>query len=332
MPKALKIVWWSRWFKQRPVMRWRCVLIFNGCAPALRPDAGRRNPQLGVALLQVLLLTAIIALLAIQMTRTSRTQVHLATALDERIRADLNSRSILNRFIYAQLTEVDGGLGRKGAIPIDLANLPVDGTIQKSGPVTLSAQDINGLLPFQFTLHPFWSKYLVALGVSTSEADTLLAEFADMQDVNLDAENGNSEPKLSAAGVTYPNRAFQDYTVLESTTALSTEQKAQIRSSSHLYNTFAVNLAAMPPTLASALIAGEADDSDSEKAPVVDMDRFAEALNQEMSVDLVNYARGPIVRFKLEWLEGGVTLRQSWDIRITGGVEAPFAVLRYAYE
>ena len=61
--------------------------------------------QRGVALLQVLLIGAVISILAIRFTVTARDQVEIAEAFENRLKAQMKAHSVLNEAIFVQLSE-----------------------------------------------------------------------------------------------------------------------------------------------------------------------------------------------------------------------------------
>ena len=64
-----------------------------------------KSPQAGVALLQILLLSAIISLFAIRFTETAREQTDIAREFDSRVRAQLMGYSAINEVIFHVLSE-----------------------------------------------------------------------------------------------------------------------------------------------------------------------------------------------------------------------------------
>jgi general secretion pathway protein K len=59
----------------------------------------------GIALFQVLLITAVISLLAIQFTQTAQNQIAIATTIVDRVQAQVDLRSLENELLFTLLTE-----------------------------------------------------------------------------------------------------------------------------------------------------------------------------------------------------------------------------------
>ena len=69
------------------------------CVPRF---TGREN---GVALLQVLLLSALLSLIAIRFSETARDQLGMASDLESRVKAQMAAHSTFNQVIFSQLSE-----------------------------------------------------------------------------------------------------------------------------------------------------------------------------------------------------------------------------------
>ena len=68
----------------------------------------RRLPardQTGVALLQVLLLSAVMSLLAIRFTETARDQLEMVTQFENRVQAQLLAHSAMSEVIFLNLSQ-----------------------------------------------------------------------------------------------------------------------------------------------------------------------------------------------------------------------------------
>ena len=59
-----------------------------------------KSSQTGVALLQVLLLGAVISLLAIRFTHTASDQVNIAESFENRVRAQLTAHSAITELVF----------------------------------------------------------------------------------------------------------------------------------------------------------------------------------------------------------------------------------------
>ena len=95
--------------------------------------------QNGVALIQVLFISLIISLLALQMTFKARQQVDTAFSLDNRVRAQLLTRSILHTWTFANIVNnYQSSLENDSMINL----LPALSAIQPNKPVSLNGAEI----------------------------------------------------------------------------------------------------------------------------------------------------------------------------------------------
>lgn len=174
---------------------------------------GLNSKQSGVALIQVLLISTIISLLAIYFTQTARQQVENSRLFGFRVDSSLTLKSAQQQLIYTLLTNqsftsvhesFDGGqkwnfYGQ----PFVLSNT-------SKGLVTASIQDHNGLLPIRYIRSNLWRRTLLNMGLSESEANRLQGEINDWQDKDSDSwVQGNSESTSLSNGSEIRNRAIQ---------------------------------------------------------------------------------------------------------------------------
>lgn len=176
--------------------------------------------QSGVALLQVLLISSIISLLAIRFTQTARDQVHIANRLDARVNAQLAAHSAMNEVIFVilsdtikdQATSQFVGFGNDSLFPdLKFHGAPI---AWREG-VTVRVQDLNGLLPQMFPTHFLWRELLRRRGISEEEVENYLGVWRDIQDAdNISWRLGESEPKRLNNGGEYLNSYAQNNKVL----------------------------------------------------------------------------------------------------------------------
>ena len=180
------------------------------------------NRQSGVALLQILLLSAIISILAIRFTHTARDNIKIAEDLDGRVHARLAAHSAINEVIFYQLSgEIQAQQNssarlssgwRVGAASINLFGEPV---IWQSN-VWVTIQDLNGLLPQRYPHHPAWSKVLTSFGITDVEMKRYLGIWKDIQDPDLRSWIiGDTEPLALSSGQPYLNGFAQNNQVLK---------------------------------------------------------------------------------------------------------------------
>lgn len=179
----------------------------------------RKESQIGIALLQVLLISAVISLLAIRFTTTAQNQLEMALHVDLRVKAELKAKSVLNEVIFLQLSETV----RPNDPHAALVFLPAKSSLNRYGETTqwsekvqVVIQDMNGLLPQMFINHAFWKPALLGLSFSEQEVEEYLGTWRDMQDHDLVSWDGSGEEpsKLSNGGLFLNGYAQNDKLLL----------------------------------------------------------------------------------------------------------------------
>lgn len=127
--------------------------------------------QKGIALFQVLLMTAIISVLALQFTQTAKNQVAIASIMSDRVKAELAQKSAESSVIFALLTEArEKNIESESLIASQWNFFNKEFTIQDelvdNVTTTIAIQDLNSLI----------SLYR---GGDTNLVEGLLSRFAD---------------------------------------------------------------------------------------------------------------------------------------------------------
>lgn len=167
----------------------------------------RVKNEAGIALLQVLLLSAVISLLALQLTRSARDQVMMAGEFESRARSQLGAHSAFSESIFVQLSDrFFPGESRAGISAVDLSKTIqfYDEPILWRDEIFLSVQDLNGLLPQIYPEHILWRRLLIRHGLDNSEADRYLGVWRDVQDPDVNSWiRGDTEPDFLPSGHRY---------------------------------------------------------------------------------------------------------------------------------
>lgn len=174
-----------------------------------------RPRQSGVALLQVLLLGAIISLLAIRFTETARDQISIAGQFEDRVLAQFAAHSAFREIIFFQLSDsVEAGPSVDGDSAESLIRKNDKGfngaPIKWRQGVSVEIQDLNGLLPQIWPQHPLWERLLIRKSIPEDEVARYLGIWQDLQDNDIQSWMlGDVEPSSLPAGQTYPNGLAQ---------------------------------------------------------------------------------------------------------------------------
>ena len=219
--------------------------------------------QLGMALLQVLIISSVISALAIRFSKTARDQVEIVSQIDGRIRSQLLVHSAINEVVFLHLsTSIESRSGYTVATDIKLPEkdrLNVHGASFKwRAGVIVKLQDLNGLLPQMYPNHFLWRAVLRRQGLSKDAIDEYLGIWGDAQD--SDSQNwvpGSVEPSRMPSGHPYLNGFAQDSKVLEAVFYDQTDIVDKLLPVSDIDGLFDVNLRNAPFSLLQLLLGSE---------------------------------------------------------------------------
>lgn len=211
----------------------------------------------GVALIQVLLLSVILTLLAVQFSHTARQQIESASGLSDRVNAQLLSYSFLSKMQFIALTDE---LKEYETLPSEFTELRSG--INTALPfkinddIKMQLRDISGMLSLRYPKHPLWSHYLTHLGYDQQEQSDIVNYLIDLQDKDEQSIMGK-EPETNELGMVYLNRPFQ--TKSETYTYLGVWPKLQqkLGIDFHHYADYEVNITHASAELIEAYFGSE---------------------------------------------------------------------------
>ncbi len=138
----------------------------------------------GVALIQVLLLTTLLMMMALHFALSSRQQVQVATLLDDKLQAELKLRSVESELLFALLTlsKSEGFAAQTRQHPIgniwNFYNTP----FYPQPDVMVRLQDMNGLVSlYAMRQREFLAPVLAALGLDDSTQKQALQTLQQWQ-------------------------------------------------------------------------------------------------------------------------------------------------------
>ncbi|WP_394146919.1 general secretion pathway protein GspK [Shewanella atlantica] len=145
--------------------------------------------QRGVALIQVLLLTAILSMMALQFTLSSRQQVTIATELQNRMEAEVKLRTLESKLLFTLLSlsknDADRALQQEDEIG-RLWNFYGKPFAVSDG-ATVSIQDLNGLLSVYGANNAQQiEEFLIFLGKQPQEAKSITSNLKYWQGYDRD--------------------------------------------------------------------------------------------------------------------------------------------------
>lgn len=215
--------------------------------------------QSGVALLQVLLLSAIISLLAIRFTHTARDQISIANQFESRVKAELTAYSAINDIIFVAISESFErraiGQSSNSEPLINRANLNFYGEpVIVSDGLAVTLQDLNGLLPQIFPGHFLWRRLLQRQSVPDHDIAKYIGVWKDIQDPDIKSwMAGVEEPIEMDNGAPYLNGYAQNKKVIEWVFADRPELIRELQQFSNVDSPFETNLLNSPKFFLQAL-------------------------------------------------------------------------------
>jgi hypothetical protein len=167
----------------------------------------RPNSQTGIALIQVLLISLIISLLAIQFSVTAGDQVEMAQSFQNRVNSQIEAHSVFSEIIFSQLSAM---ISTEVAADISLVQ-KIQNKQNRFGEyvrwnenVILRVQDLNGLLPQLYPSHALWRVVLEKYGLDDKSIESYLGVWQDFQDPDVKSWRlGAVEPDFLPSGQRY---------------------------------------------------------------------------------------------------------------------------------
>ncbi|MFT5814553.1 MAG: general secretion pathway protein K [Psychroserpens sp.] len=172
-----------------------------------------KHNQRGIALIQVLLISAIISILAIHFSFTAREQLATATAFEQRVKTTQMIKTVQSKIIYTLLTQ-HSIKQPKNVFPSsgswNFYGKPFILEQTENTKILAAIQDNSGLLSQQYIASPYWTKVLKNMGFTSDIIRRKQGIIKDWQDKdNSSWLLGNTEPSVLENGHKYRNQAIQ---------------------------------------------------------------------------------------------------------------------------
>ena len=209
--------------------------------------------QRGVALLQALLLTMIVSLLALQLSLTAREQVTTARMLESRLEADLLAHSLEVEALFNLMTMEDRAPSFLGRWRSAAETVAGQQRMNIDSGVEVVVSDLSSRLPLRLPQHPLWQMTLEQAGMSRAAAEEFLVTLRDMQDEDQVSASMGTEAAITRVGVPYPNRFIQLPTEIERWMGDWFGWMPFILEIGHHYPLYEVNKGALTTTLGNAM-------------------------------------------------------------------------------
>lgn len=185
-------------------------LILNGMARVMTMNNNiylLHNSQQGIALIQVLLISAVLSVLAIYLTSTAKDQVKIAQWNDEKSQALVNQHSAESKLVFTLLTQsrVQEEENEKGvAMQWNFFNK----AFEIDNGVSVKIQDQAGLIHAHFPNENHLKSLIATYGIQANRVNAIFDALLDWQDLDsIPRLNGN---ELSGSLIPIRNGAVPD--------------------------------------------------------------------------------------------------------------------------
>ena len=177
--------------------------------------------QRGIALIQVLLISSIISILAISFTYTARDQVDMARAFENRTKAAQQLLTAQSQIILKLITQKDvtNANQQQSALEDQVEGNkhrwnyygePFSLAIDDDSEILVSMQDTQGLLAQAFPNKRLWRRFLQYFNFNETQINQKMGVLADWQDRDHNSwVVGDNEPDSTPSGTIYPNQPIQ---------------------------------------------------------------------------------------------------------------------------
>lgn len=286
--------------------------------------------QRGIALIQVLLLVALIMMLALQLSYSSRSQVTVAQGLQDRTQAILTAHSVKNEILFAVIADE---IIPTGALP-EVVGVIEQSTQWQQTPVTINnvtfeISDLTNRVSIRHPSHPLWPLLLTHIGYSDGERQALLQYLTDLQDVDTVSEIGQ-EPERNELGMPYPNRPLQTKTEIDEYLKPWPLLRERADKLVHHYGDFEVSLMSASADVLSSLF--------GEEMAMLLIDNSADPMLYRMTVNQLMQMQDPggeafttfpstIRRITVQVKQNDVLWKETIDVKLAATSTPPYTVV-----
>ncbi|WP_181901698.1 type II secretion system protein GspK [Thalassotalea euphylliae] len=140
----------------------------------------------GVALIQVLLISAVLSLLAIQLNKSAKINTHLTQGFNDKTSALIHLKTVETQLLYEMLLANDRKVDKTGANFFGQPFHFDDSTV-------VSIQDTSGLHNVHFPSKAIIERWLSSIGQDEARADYIVRRLKDFQDSDNEVFGGGKE-------------------------------------------------------------------------------------------------------------------------------------------
>lgn len=307
--------------------------------------------QQGVALIQVLLISTIIMVLALQISHQAKNQVRLAQGYQDKIQAELKLYSAEKRVLFELLTrtaknqpqgdyqEEDFSYASMSDTDIPLSWNFYGEPFTVNG-VTIKLQDINGLVSSSSTTTSLQTKYLLTHGYPESLSETFEKTLYNWQHpiedwqfggvTQLDFETLNIVPRLSPLQLKSEYRDIINAT-LSGTLGQYPKLHEAFECCFTLYSTSYINLMNAPQQVLQAYIEPSYLAALTERRHQGDLDQFEfrRLAGLTGNEEQFGYSASSTTQVKLRVQVGNIVRRVTLDVRLLSNGQSHVYEIRH---
>jgi len=299
----------------------------------------KTKSQQGIALIQVLLISTIISILAIRFSFTAREQINTASDFEQRIKATQKLKSIQSEIIYTLLTQ-DKIAQPQNMFPTSepwnfygkpfvIERIENNEHTDKAK-TWVVIQNSQGLLSQQFIMSPLWYRVFQNMGYDEEQIKHKQGIIKDWQDVDNDSWLiGNTEPMTLPNGQAYRNQTIQLPHEIDWLFEGEPEKLNIIKQISTQYNVIGLNLLHAPDLLISLFF-------EPELVVEIIRQRSQNQLNKEQLItmlesnydeELISFFPATRLKIKILVMLNDVQLQETIEIKLQPYKSEPVLIL-----
>lgn len=291
-----------------------------------------RVSQSGVALLQVLLICMVISLIALQFARTSQGQIAMAKQFEDRVAAQLLASSTINEVMFAQLSYSVSGVSSSKVSMTELKqriNLHGSPIVWRDN-VSVSVQDLNGLLPQIYPRHILWRYLLERGGMDQKRIENYLGTWQDLQDPDVDSWRiGDVEPVALSSGERYLDGYAQTEHPIQWIFQDDQDLLKLLLDVSDVKSSFDTNIFNSPDVLIDALfqpsIATEI--KNARNNPAIERLNITGLLPKDLKVDNIYQHNSAVRKITVSVINENSSWKEEWRVMLSASQDPPFRIL-----
>lgn len=288
-----------------------------------------RKKQSGVALIQVLLITAIITVMALRLSYNAKNQVNIAATFEQRAQAQLKLSSAQADVLFTMLTrntEHERTQQNASQVPPHWNYYGKPFNLESG--VTVKINDHRGLIPQRIPSSPLWDGFFMPQEVNEEQQKLILDGLNAWQyQDRILANSGILAPKETEKTIIYPKRRIQLPQEISFVFPAELHKKLQGLTSHYATNMFnplnapdQILLTFFDPALAQ-LIIEQRENND------LDVKMVRAAVGNDFAEETITFATGQSLRLIVSVEYEQVMLEETLELKIERYSNSPVLLL-----